>query len=159
ISRDDAAAGGSDERFANAPAFLSADRNVLQIRFARRQPPGHRDGLSVTRVHAACGRGDPCWQLVAISRLPFRQAALPEQRLWQRIVEREFLQDFFVGGWRPARSLLHDGQLELAEQDLTDLFRRAEIERLPGERVRALLQFEDTSSEFGRLPRERLAID
>jgi hypothetical protein len=66
-----------------------------------------------------------------------------EQQLRQRVILGELLQHFFVGGRRAARRLLHDRQLQLLEEDLADLLRRAEIEFAAGQLVRLPFELDE----------------
>ncbi len=150
---------GRDERLADAPAFGRAHRNVLQVGIARRQPPGHRRRLRERRVHAAGRRIDHLRQLVGVRRLELRQRAMLEQDLRQRIVGREFLQHLLVGRRLPGRGLLHDRQAHLLEQDLAQLLGRAQVERLPGQLVRLLLQRDDALAQLAALAREQRGVD
>jgi hypothetical protein len=159
IRRDDLASRRRDERLANAPAFAGAHRNVLQVRVIRCQAPGYRHGLRVIRVHAACLRVDHARQLVGVGRLQFRQATVFQQDLRQRIVFGELLQHFFVGGRRAAGCLLDHRELQLLEEDLPDLLRRAEVEFAAGEQIGFRLQFDQASRDLSALHPQFLAID
>jgi hypothetical protein len=120
--------------------FGGADRDVLQVRVVARQPPGHRDGLRIGRVDAAGLRVHHQRQLVGVGALQLREAAVLEQLARQRVVGGELLQHVLVGRRRAARGLAADRQAELAEQDLADLLRAAEVERLARELVGLLLE-------------------
>ena len=98
-------------------------------------------------------------QLVGVGRLQLRQRAVLEQDLRQRIVGGELLQHFLVGGRRAGRRLLQHGQLHPLEQDLADLLRRAEVERLPGELVRLLLERHHALAELAALRAEQRRVD
>ena len=82
-----------------------------------------------------------------------------EQDLRQRIVGRELLQHFLVGRRLSGRGLLHHRQVHPLEQDFAQLLRRAEVERLPGELVRLLLQRHHPLAQFAALLREQLRVD
>ena len=159
IRRHDLAARRRDERFANAPPFAGAHRDVLQIRLVRRQAPRHRDGLRIVRMHASRRCIDHARQLVRVRGLELRQPAMFEQHLRQRIIFRELLQHFFIGGRRAARRLLHDRQLQLLEEDLADLLRRTEIEFAAREFVSLRLQVDETLRDLVALRVEPRAID
>jgi hypothetical protein len=51
IGRQQQMAGLGDKGAANAPAFLGADRNILQIGVIRREPPGRGHRERVGGVH------------------------------------------------------------------------------------------------------------
>ena len=148
-----------DEGLAHAPPFGRADRNVLQVRLVARQPPGHRHRLRVSRVHAAGGRVDHLRQLVGVGALQLREAAVLEQLGRQRVVGGQLLQHVFVGGRRAARRLLEHRQPQLAEQDLADLLRAAEVERLPGQRMRLAFERDHALGQLLALTREQRGVD
>jgi hypothetical protein len=98
-------------------------------------------------------------QLVGIGALELGELPRFEQDLRQRIVEREFGEHFLVGRRRPRGGLLLHRQAELVEQDLGQLLRRVDVERLPGRRVRACFEFEQALADFVALLRQQLRID
>ncbi len=158
VRRHDPVPGRRDEGLADAAALGRADRDVLQVGIARRQAPGDGDRLPVVCVHPAVRIGHR-GQLVAVGGLQLRQAAVLEQHLRQREVLGQLLEHLLVGRRRAARRLLHHRQAELAEQDLADLLRAAEVERLPRRFLRPDLQFGDARAEFAALRAETLAVD
>ena len=99
------------------------------------QPPGDRHRLRVVGVHAPGARVHHQRQLVGVGGFELGQAAIFEQQLRQRIIERQFLQHFFVGGRRAARRFFLHRQSMLVEQDFLHLLGRVEVERLPGRLV------------------------
>ena len=82
-----------------------------------------------------------------------------EQPRGQREVERQLLEHALVGGRRAAGGLLDDGQAQLAEQDLADLLRRAEVERLAGDLVGLVLEREHAFRQHARLVGQPRAVD
>ena len=74
--RPAACPGSATNACADAPADLGADRDVLEVRIARRQPPGRGDRLVERRVQAP-GRGvDQRRQRVDVGPLQLRQRAV-----------------------------------------------------------------------------------
>ena len=82
-----------------------------------------------------------------------------EELARQRIVGGELLQHVLVGRRRAARGLAPDRQAELAEQDLADLLRAAEVERLAGDVVGLLLERGHALGELLALRREQRRVD
>ena len=131
------------ERRADAPAELGADRDVLRVRVARRQPPRHRDELVERRVNAARPRVDQRRQRVGIRRLELGECPVLDDLGGQLVAEGELLQHVGVG--RVAGlGLPERRQLELLEEDGGELLGRADIElarprarRCPGSPARA----------------------
>jgi len=66
-------------------------------------------------MHAAGTRIDHARQLVRVSGLQLRDAAVFEQQLGQRMVERHLLERVFVGRRRAGRRFLDRLDAELAE--------------------------------------------
>ena len=140
IGRHDAVTVGGDERLANAPAFLRADRDVLQVGVRGGQPAGGGHRLVVGGVNPTGAGIDHLRQLVCVGGLELAQAAVLQQQLRQRVVQGQFRQHVLRGGGRPGWCLLDDRELQLLEQDLSQLFGGAEIELLPGQFVCPALQ-------------------
>ena len=136
-----------DERVADPPAGLGADRDVLQVRLGRRQPAGGGDGLVERGVNPAVGGhrlqqpvdGDlePGGVAVGQHVLQERVPGLVEQRL-QRVG---------VGGVAGlgALGLRH---LQLVEQHHLQLFGRAEVDLLADHPVRRLGGVADLGGEL-----------
>jgi hypothetical protein len=82
-----------------------------------------------------------------------------EQQLRQRVILGELLQHFFVGGRRAARRLLHDRQLQLLEEDLADLLRRAEIEFAAGQLVRLPFELDEPRRDLVALRVQQRVVD
>ena len=98
-------------------------------------------------------------QLVRVRRLELRQRAVLEQDLRQRIVGGELGQHVLVGRRLSGRGLAQRRQLHLVEQDLAQLLRRGEVERLPGELIRLLLEREHLLAELAALRGEQRRVD
>ena len=159
IGGDDDAAGFGDERLANLAALGAAHRDVLQIRVVGRQPPGHRHGLRVSRVDAAGARIDHAGQLVGVGRFQLGQAAVVEDQLRQRMIQREFLQGVFIGRRRAARRLFLRFQAELVEQNLAQLLRRVQVERLAGGLMRLAFQFHHLQRQRAGMRAQQVGVE
>jgi hypothetical protein len=110
-------------------------------------------------VHAAGGGVDAGGKLVAVGRLQLGQSPVLEQHLRQRIVLGELLQHFLVGRRRAAGGLLRHRQLQHTEQDLADLLRAAEVERLAGQLLRPRLELRQPMGDLDALRRQPVAVD
>ena len=143
----------------HAPALGRADRYVLQVRLVAGEPPGDRHRLRIVGVHAAGPRVDHLRQLVGVGALELGERAVLEQPGRQRIVGGELLQLGLVGRRRAGRRAPADRQAELAEQDLADLLRRAEVERLAGELVGLRFERQHALGELAALRRQQLGVD
>ena len=134
VGRDAACARRGDEGGADLAALLGADRDVLQVRLGRGQPARRRRGQRIGGVHAAGLRVDVARQRVRVGRLqlgelaPFEDPARQLVALLGEILEHAGRVDHCAG-----RGLLAAGQAHLAEQDVAELLRRAEVEALAGE--------------------------
>ena len=60
----------------HAPALYGADRDVLQVGVVATEPPGHRHGLRVVRVHSASARVGQCGKLVGVGAFELGQPAV-----------------------------------------------------------------------------------
>ena len=113
-----------DEGAADLAAVLGADRDVLQVRIGRRQPPGRGRGERVVGVHAVRRRIDEARQRVGIGRFQLRHLP-PVENLLRQLVA--LLGEFFerAGAGRPLAGLGLGaaGQAELAEQNVAELLR------------------------------------
>src|SRR5277367_3375603 len=67
--------GRGNESRANFASELRTDRNILQVRVGRAEPPSHRAGLAKTRVQAAGPGMNQPRKHVGIVRLQFGQLA------------------------------------------------------------------------------------
>src|SRR5690242_4115587 len=82
-----------------------------------------------------------------------------ENEPWQRMVERQLGERILVRRGLAGRRLFLDRQLLALEQDLLDLLRRAEVERLPRRLEGLLLQSEDLLAELMALRLELRAVE
>ena len=142
-----------DERLADAPAELGADRDVLEIRVRRRQPPRRRDQLVERGVDAPRPRIDEHRQRVGVRALELGELAVLEDLPGQRVPERQLLQHVGVGGVA-GLGALDRRQLQLLEEHDRELLRRDRVERLAGELVDLAREVvELRSSSFASWPR------
>ena len=159
VGRDDARTRRRDEGLADAPALFGADRDVLQVRVGAGEPPGDRHGLGIVGVHAPRGRVDRARQLVGVGALQLGHAAVVEDQLRQRVVERQLFQHLLVGGRRAGRRLLQHRQLLALEEDLLDLLRRIQVEGLLRHFVRLPFDFQHAQAELLPLPLQQRGVD
>jgi hypothetical protein len=145
-----------DERPPDAPAERRPDRDVLEVRVARRQPPGGRDGLVERRVQPPV-RGDQRRQRLDVGRAELRVDPPLEQLVDHRVGGAELLEDRRVrrvAGLRP----LALRQVELEEQDLLELLGAAEVELVSDVDVDLPLQALDLGAELAVEDRECVAV-
>jgi hypothetical protein len=136
---------------ADAPALLGAHRDVLQVRLGRRQAPGGGRRERVRGVDALRLRMDEARQRIRIGRLelgeltPFEDARRQLVTLLGEVLEH-------LGTRRPGTggSLGGAGKAHLAEQDVTELLGRAEVERPAGEFVDLGFEPRHALREFAR---------
>ncbi len=119
-------------------AFLGPDGDVLQVGIGRRQAAGGRDRLVVGGVDppVLVGHRD---QRVH-DALEFGDVPVPQQMCEYRVagLGQQSGERLGIGGV-PRLDPFGLGQAELGEQDLLQLFGRAQVELVPDQRVRALL--------------------
>ncbi len=159
VRRDDLRARGGHERLADAPALRRAHGDVLQVRVVGGETPRHGDGLRVVRVHAAGLGVHHARQLVGVGALELGERPVLEERLRQRVVERQLLEHLLVRGGRARGRLLHHRELQLREEDLAQLLRAREVEGLARELVRLRLQCQHLLAQLLALPREEVRVD
>ena len=136
-----------DERRADLPAEVGADRDRLEVRVRRRQPPGGGDRLVERRVQPAV-LADQRRQRAEVRVEQLRQLAPLLDHADELVLTADRAQDARIG--RVARlPLSARRQPELLEQDPGDLLGRAEHELLAGELVRLRLQLLDPVGEPG----------
>ena len=109
-------------------------------------------------MHPARGAIHRQRQLVGVGGFEFRHAAIFEQYLGQRIIQRELLQHFFIGGRIAARGFFLHRQLQLVEQDFSQLLGRIEVERLSGSLVRTGFQRDEFFAQLAALNLQQRAI-
>ena len=147
-----------DERVADPPACVGADRDVLQVRLGGGQPAGGGDGLVERRMDAAVG-GHRVQQPVDGDLEPGR-VAVGQQMLQERmpgLVEQR-LQCVRVGGVSGlgALGLRH---LELVEQHHLKLLGRPEVDLLADHPVCRFGGVADQVGEFALQFGELLDVD
>ena len=99
-------------------------------------------------MHAPRFRVNHQRQFIGIGRLQFRQPAILQNHFWQRIIQRQLLQDLFRRGWRATRRFLQRLDTLFLKQDRLQLFSGGEIKRFPGNLMCALLQLNQTLGDL-----------
>ena len=148
------------KRRADLAPLVRADRNVLQIRIVRRQPPGRRRRHGIRSVDAPRMRIDVSRQRVRVRA--FQLGHLPPvDDLARQIVslDRQLFQRIRVCRPLPGLGFLAARQTELAEQNIAKLLGRTQIEPLARQPVDRLLQPRHPLRKAMRQPRQHLAID
>ncbi len=148
-----------DEGAADLAALLGADRNVLDVGLARREPPGRGDGELEAGVDAAGLRLDLVDERVGIGRFQLLELAPVEDAARQIVGEGELLQHRGVGRIGAGLALLAAGQAELAEQHVAQLLRRADVELVAGEDIGLALVLGHALREIRGEGVQRLAVD
>ena len=148
-----------DKRFANAAPFLRAHRDILQIRVAASQTAGNRYRLIVAGVYTAGMRVNHLRQLVGVGRFELGEAAMLQNYLGQRVIQRQFLQHVFIGAGRAAGRFFGRLDAEFAEENLLQLLGRAEIERLFGDVVGLFFQLHQLHGNFIALAVEHVRVN
>ena len=131
IRRDQFVAGFSHERAPDSPPQLSANRNVLQVRIARRETAGCRDGLIERTMNAPVAR-DLVRQRIRVHALQFFQLAIFDDQSWQLVRQRQLFEHRFARRHATRRSLAAGNDVERFEA-FADLFRRIDVEFTAGE--------------------------
>ncbi len=130
VGADQLVARLGDEGGADLAAFRRADRDILQVGFVRRQPPGRRRRQVERGMDAPGFRIGIFDQVVGIGALQLRHLAIVEHQARQgHALLGQFLQHLDVGRPLARRRLLAARQLHLVEEDLAQLLRAADIER------------------------------
>ena len=132
VDRDQHVAGLGDEAGADLAAGLRADRDVLQVRVDRGQPPGRGGGLLEASCAGARRRVDRGRQRVEVGLGELRQLAAALDLRDDRVLVADRLQHARVGREAGLAAALAR-QAELVEQHLGELLRRADHELLAGE--------------------------
>ena len=116
-----------DERVADPASERRADRDVLQVRPAAREPSRSGDGLVEGRVDAPCLRIDQSSEPLGVRRAELFDLAVLEDLLDHRMRAAKLLEHRRVGGkTRPGAATA--GQLELVEQERLQLLGRVDAE-------------------------------
>ncbi len=107
-----------------------------------------------------------CWgRAVGVGALelgelaPFEQLRRQQPLIGRQLFARnQLFQHFRAGAPFARRSLLPARQAELAEQQIRDLHRRADVEALTGVGVNLVLEAREALRELARKPREHAAV-
>ena len=119
-----------NEAPANVLPELPADRDVLQVRVARREATGARDRLVERGVQSPCARIHQRRKRVEVGVLELRELAVLHEQPRQGVpLVGEFLQHARVGA-RTRGGLLLDRQPELLEEDRPQLLIGRDVELL-----------------------------
>ena len=145
--------------FSDAPSFLGAHGNVLQVRIGRGEASGDRPGEGIRGVDAPGFRVDMVLQRIGIGRLQLGQLT-PVQHPRGQVVPfgGQVFQHIGPGGIGPGLALDAAGQAELVEQDLAQLLGAAHVEAFAGERVDFRLQPRHFLRKGIRHARQRIAV-
>ena len=148
-----------DEGLANAPPLGRAHGDVLQIGLVAGQPPRHGHGLRVVGVHAPGARQGHVGQLVGVGVFQLGQAAVLQNFGGQGVVVGQFFQHLFVGTAPAGGRFFHHGHAQLVKKDFAQLLGAGQVERLPGQFIRRLLQRDDARTQVVALARQLLCIN
>ncbi len=159
IGRDDAPAIRRDEGLAYAPAFLGADRNVLQVRIGGRQSPGGGRGLVVMGMNPPGVFADFFGQAVGVGALELRKPAMFQDQRRQRVLGGQLLQHVLGRRRLALGRLAHHRNLEPLEENFLQLLGRAQVELAAGRFPGALFESLELFGDLGALDRELVAVD
>ena len=109
------------KRSTHLASFRCADRDVLQVGVAGAESSGGGHCLVKGGMNATGLRGDQFGECVEVGALQFDQVSTFEDLFGQRMLCRQFLEDFLVCAGT-GLSFADDGQFEFGEQDLPQLF-------------------------------------
>ncbi len=151
-------AGRCHKGLADAPAFLGAHRDVLQVGIRRGKPPGGRGGLVVAGVYPSRARIDDLGQFLGIGRTQFGQTSIFEDQARQFMFIGNRLQRLFVGRGLALGCFQHRRQLQLVKQKGLELLGRIEAERMPGQRVALFGQLLHARRQLSSLLAQRIDI-
>ena len=140
VGADEPHAGGRHEGGADAPAFLFADGDVLEIGILAGQPSGGRAGLHVVRVKPSGLLVHQEGQGVHVGGLQLGELSVGEDPLGNGVLGGEDLQHVHVRG-KSGLGLSHRRELAPGEKDLLKLLCGIDIESPPAQGVDLLLQF------------------
>ncbi len=128
-----------DECRANSASQFGANRNVLQVRIRRRQPPRRRSRLPEGCVQASARGIDQRRQSVHVRRLQLRKLPVVEHHARDGIILRQLLEHIDSRRYRSSLAVFHRlGQVHAIEQNVAQLLRRADIEFHPRDFVNLL---------------------
>ena len=160
VGGDQHVSGLGDERGADLASERRADRDVLQIRIAAREPPGRGHRLIERRVHAPGRRIHQRRQRVDVRALELLDAAPLQHEARQLVRERELL-EHVLRGRDDARlaGLLPGREAHALEEDVGELLRRVDVELDAGVRVDALREIVELDLHRSGERRERGRVD
>ena len=125
-----------NESGADLAAQRGADGDVLQIGIRRRQPSGGRARLIEAGMQPAGPRVDQRGQGVDVRALELGELAVFQHLAHDLVFRGQRLQNVDRGGARLPLAVFHRrGQLQIVEQHVAQLLRRADVERPAGEPV------------------------
>ena len=131
VGADQDVAGLSDEGLADLAALFGANRDVLQVRVRRGQPPGGGRGQREGGMDPPGARRDGRHQSLGIGAAQLGQLAPVQQDLGQGVAgQGQVFEHGGIGAPGPGRGLLAAGQAKLAKQYVADLFGAGQIERV-----------------------------
>ncbi len=108
------AAPARDEGVTNTSAGIRLHRDVLQVGIRAGKPTRGCHGLVEARMHAAVGLPE-AWEHIHVGGLELRKLTVTQNPGGHVVEQREFLQDFNVGG-KTRFCFLHRGQPQLVEE-------------------------------------------
>ena len=160
IRRDEFVARNGDEGRADFAARLGADGDVLDVRLGGREPPCRGRGERERGVDAFGDGVDEAGQRIGIGGFEFGELT-PFEDLAGKFMAlvSEFLEDLGAGGPCAGGGFLGAGQAHFAEEEIAELFGRAEIEGLAGQRVDIMFEAGHGLGEFAREAGEDLPVD
>ena len=153
-------AGRGDEGAADAPAFLGADRDVLQVGVVGGEPSRVGGGHGEGRVHAPGRRVDVLDQRVRVGALELGELA-PVEHAGRQVValRRKLLQNVGAGAVGAGLALAPGLQAHLVEQHLAELLGRADGEGMAREGVNLAFQRLSAAGEVRRERDELTLVD
>ncbi len=151
VCRQDDIAGFGDEGVADLPPDFGADRDILEVRVGRRQPPGLRTGQAVTGMDAARLAVDLLLERVSIGGFELRQLP-PVEHLARDLdaFRRQPLHLVDVGRIDAGFALAATLQPHLFEQHVAQLLGAADSEFGAGDSVDFGFQVRHLGCEFFR---------
>src|SRR6185437_2773439 len=150
----------SDEGVADLAADLGADRDVLQVRVVRRQPPSLRSGQAEAGVDPSGLGIDLLLKRVGVGALELAQLAPfeDEGRAFDAFRGKP-LELVDVGRILAALALAPALEAQAAVQHFAELLRASDRERTARRLVHALLEPGDLLAELAAQPGEILPVD
>ena len=158
VKRDQRLARLCDKCLADAPPFFGPDRDVLQVRIGRGQPPGRRPRDGIGRMHTARVGVDVILQRVSIGRFQLGHLSPVQHPRGQVMFCREVLKHIGTGGIGPRLAFLAAFQPHLVEQDFPQLLGRADVEFAPGELIDLVLKPRHLLGKGVGHPAQRIAV-